>query len=67
MVGAISATLPVSVGEIAPTVAQNDTGYAAPEDWWDIKTTIPASAAVTTVNVKCGEKTLASLQVPRKG
>jgi hypothetical protein len=60
-------TLSGSVAEIAPTIAQNDTGYAAPEDWWDIKTTIPASAAVTTVNVKCGEKTLASLQVPRKG
>lgn len=60
-------TVSGGVAEIAPTIAQNSTGYAAPEDWWDIKTTIPASAAVATVNVKCGEKTLASLQVQRKG
>ena len=53
--------------EIAPTLAQNDTGYASPDNWWDLKATIPNSAAVTSVTVKCGEETRATLQVPRRG
>ena len=52
--------------EIAPTIGQNETGFAAPDNWWDVSQTIPASAAVMTVDVKCGDKTLASLTVPRK-
>lgn len=60
-------TVTGSTAEIAPTLAQNDTGYASPDNWWDMKATIPDSAAVTTVSVKCGEKTRATLQVPRKG
>jgi hypothetical protein len=55
-----------TVAEVWPTVAQNDTGFAAPDNWWDVKFTIPGSAAVTKVNVRCGAKTFASLDVPRK-
>lgn len=45
---------------------QNDTGHASADNWWDVESTIPASAAVQTVNVMCGSKTVASLEVPRK-
>jgi hypothetical protein len=50
--------------EIAPTIIQNETGYGAPDNWWDVKTTIPNSAAVETVTVRCGAKALAELKVP---
>jgi hypothetical protein len=52
---------------VAPTLTQNDTGYGAPGNWWDVEQTIPDSQAVTTVTVTCGDKTLATLDVPRKG
>ena len=52
--------------EIAPTIAQNDTGYGAPENWWDVTAAIPDSAAADTVKVICGAKTLAELQVAPK-
>ena len=52
--------------EIAPGVSQNSTGYAAPEDWWDVSATIPNSAAVDSVTVRCGSKTLAELNIPPK-
>jgi len=50
---------------LAPTIGQND-GYAAPDDTWDISATIPNSAAVTSVEVQCGGKTVAALEVPAK-
>jgi hypothetical protein len=53
--------------EIAPTVTINDTGYAARDNWWDLKATIQGSAAVDTVAVRCGEKAVAELKVPLKG
>lgn len=52
---------------IAPSIGQNGTGYGAPEDWWDLTATIPNSAAVDTVAVTCGVKTVAELKVPLKG
>ena len=52
--------------EIAPTIAQNDTGYGAPENWWDVTATIAGSAAVDSVKVSCGAKTLAEIKVPPK-
>ena len=55
-----------TTAELWPNIAQNDTGFAAVENWWDVKLTIPGSAAVTKVNVRCGAKTFASLDVPRK-
>ena len=56
-----------TAAEIAPTLQQNDTGYGAPENWWDMTATIPNSASVDTVDVKCGDKTVAELKVAPKG
>ena len=52
--------------EIAPSIVVNDTGYAAPDNWWNVTATIPDSAAVDTVDVKCGGSTLAELKVAPK-
>ena len=54
-----------TTAEVAPTIVQNDTGYGAPDDWWDVTETIPDSSAVETVTVKCGDATVATLTVPR--
>ena len=51
---------------ISPTIVQNS-GYASPDNWWDVAATIPASAAVTKVTVACGKKTLAQFDLPPKG
>jgi hypothetical protein len=56
-----------TTASIAPTIAQNMTGFGATDDWWDMTATIPDSAAVDTVKVTCGAKTLAELKVPAKG
>src|SRR3954465_5222787 len=42
-------TVPATSAEIAPTISVNDTGYAAAENWWDVKATIPNSAAIESV------------------
>lgn len=52
---------------IVPTIGQNDTGYGAQGDTWDLAATIPNSTAVTSVTVACGDKTVAALKVPGKG
>jgi hypothetical protein len=52
--------------EITPTITVNDTGYAAPDNWWDVKAVIANSAAVDTVVVRCGAKVIATLKVPTK-
>jgi hypothetical protein len=49
---------------VRPSITQNATGYAAPENWWDVSATVPNSSAVDTVIVECGPKTLAELKVP---
>lgn len=54
-----------STAQISPTIAQN-TGYEAPDDWWDLSTVIPNSATVTSVTVTCGTKTVAQLSVAAK-
>ena len=55
-----------TTAEVWPNIGQNDTGFAAQDDWWDVSLTIPGSAAVTKVDVRCGAKTFATLDVPRK-
>ena len=55
-----------TTAEIAPTIVQNDTGYGAPDNWWDMTATIPNSASIDTVDVKCGGSTLAELKVAPK-
>ena len=56
-----------TIAAIAPTIQSNSTGYGAPDNWWDVTATIPNSAAVETVTVRCGQKTVAELKVPAKG
>jgi hypothetical protein len=55
-----------STAVVWPSISVNDTGFAAPagDDWWDVSFTIPGSAAIDTVDVKCGKKTFAELKVP---
>jgi len=60
------ATVSGTNAEVAPTIGPNDTGFAARDNWWDVTETIPNSQAVESVTVKCGDKTVASLSVPRK-
>jgi len=60
------ATVNGTAAEISPTLTVNDTGYAAPGDWWDVTARIPNSQAIDTVTVKCGDKTLATLGLLRK-
>lgn len=61
------ATVTGATAELTPTIVQNDTGYGAENDWWDVSATIPNSAAVDTVKVICGAKTFAELKVAPKG
>ena len=49
-----------TVATISPTISQNS-GYASPDNWWDVSATIPDSRQVLTVKVECGRKTLAEL------
>lgn len=49
------------------TMPQNDTGFASPDGWWDVTTTISGSSNVSQVVVLCGAKTVADMEVPRKG
>jgi hypothetical protein len=60
------ATISGTSAEIAPTITTNDTGFAAPGNWWNLSETIPNSQALESVTVKCGDETLATLKVPRK-
>lgn len=60
-------TVTGTAAEISPTIQQNATGFAAPENWWDVSSTIPNSAGIETVKVSCGAKTLAELKVAPKG
>jgi len=55
-----------TTASIAPTITQNMTAYGAEDNWWDVAATIPGSAAVDTVTVTCGARTLAELKVPVK-
>jgi hypothetical protein len=56
-----------ATAEISPTLQQNSAAYGAPDDWWDVTANIAGGAAVDTVNVTCGSKTVAALKVPAKG
>lgn len=60
------ATVSGTSAEVSPTIAQNDSGFGAPGDWWDVTETIPNSQSVKAVTIKCGDETVASLSVHRK-
>jgi hypothetical protein len=55
-----------TAAEVWPNIKQNTGAYGAENDWWPVSTTIPNSAAVNAVSVRCGGKVMASLDVPRK-
>ena len=55
-----------TTAQLAPTITVNDTGFAAPDNWWVVTATIPNSAAIDTVRVTCGADTIAELKVPAK-
>ena len=61
------ATVSGTSAELSPTITVNDTGYAAPENWWDVTATVPNSAGIETIKVSCGAKTLADIKVAPKG
>jgi len=50
------------VAEIRPSIANNDTGFAAEGNWWDVKAEVPA-AGLERVEIRCGSKLVASLPV----
>lgn len=49
--------------ELSPTIAVNDTGFASPDNWWEVSAIIPNSAAVERVTVRCGAKAVAELKL----
>lgn len=54
---------PVAV--VRPSITSNDTGFAADGNWWDVEASIPA-AGLEKVEVRCGKKVAASLDLPTK-
>lgn len=56
-----------ATAEVWPTVVLNDTGFSAPDNWWDVSLTIPGSAGVEKVQVRCGKKVFADLAIKRAG
>ena len=51
---------------VRPSIAPNS-GYAAPDNWWDVAATVPNSAGVEKVTVRCGSRVLAELPLKRAG
>jgi len=54
-----------AVAVVRPLMTTNDTGFAADGNWWDVEARIPA-AGLEKVEVRCGKKVVASLDLPRK-
>ena len=46
------------------TMGPNTGAYGAPENWWDVKASIPNGSAIDSVTIMCGTKTVAQLKVP---
>ena len=67
MAGLKPAEIEGSVASLQLAMPQNDTGHSKIDGWWDISSTIPQSGSVDTVKVLCGAKTVATLDVKRKG
>lgn len=42
-----------------------NSGYASPDDWWDVSATIPAGSGIQQVSVMCGEKSVADLPLKK--
>lgn len=54
-----------AVAVVRPSITSNDTGFAAEGNWWDVEASIPV-AGLETVEVRCGKKVVASLDLPAK-
>jgi hypothetical protein len=57
---------PVIDGPVAvlrPSIVINDSAYGAKDDWWDVEASVPA-AGLQKVEVRCGKKVVASLDLP---
>jgi len=67
MAGLKPAEIDGSTASLQLAMPQNDTGHSKIDGWWDISSTIPDSGGVDTVNVLCGAKRVATLEVKRKG
>ena len=52
------------IAVIRPSIAINDTGFAAEGNWWDLKASIPA-AGLETVEIRCGKALLASFPLTK--
>ena len=53
-----------STAEYWPSITTNTTGASMADGWWTVTATIPNSASVGTVDVKCGSKTFAHFVLP---
>ena len=53
-----------ATAELWPTVSTNTTGFSMPDGWWELSATIPNSASIDTIEVKCGKKTFAEFKLP---
>lgn len=53
-----------AVAVVRPSISTNDTGFAADGNWWDVTASLPAEG-LEKVEVRCGKKILASLDLPR--
>jgi hypothetical protein len=53
-----------TTAELWPSISTNTTGFSMPDGWWDLTATIPNSASIDAVDVKCGKKTFAQFKLP---
>lgn len=53
-----------STAEYWPSITTNTTGASMPDGWWTVTATVPNSASIGTVVVKCGSKTFAHFVLP---
>ena len=53
-----------AVAVVRPSISSNDTGFAADGNWWDLEASIPAQG-FDKVEVRCGKKLVASLELPK--
>ena len=53
-----------AVAVVRPSISTNDTGFASEGNWWDVEAAVPIQG-LEKVEVRCGGKLLASLDLPQ--
>ena len=53
-----------AVAVVRPSISTNDTGFASPDNWWDVTASVPAQG-LEKVEVRCGKKVVATLDLPK--